>query len=153
MKWITKLFGNTRTDQGGAHAHRASRNFLRLLSPDFDQSFQLPDNFSLEAAKAAQKSRDYLLFNTYRGSQCAVNFANIQAMLHSQEPEIEWSSYEISGIRMYFANNEQFLEVPATPAEGANFFSSLASSEITVQLGGWTIDKSRILIALGSNDE
>ena len=66
MNWITRMF-SSRSRSALVKEIRRTRGFLRLVSPAFDQSFQLPDGFSLELAKSAQKKRGYFLFNTYGG--------------------------------------------------------------------------------------
>lgn len=151
MNWITRMFSSRSRSALVKEIHR-TRGFLRLVSPAFDQSFQLPDGFSLELAKSAQKKRGYFLFNTYGGRRCAINFANIHAIQHSESLEIESSSYEIEGVRIYFASDAQPLEIFASYEEIAMFFSDLASGAAAAQLAGWTIEKARVVLAIASSE-
>lgn len=151
MNWITSMFSSRSQPKQGNETRR-TRGFLRLVSPAFDQSFQLPDGFSLELAKSAQKERGYFLFSTYGGRRCAINFANIHAMQHSESLEIESNSYEIEGVRIHFAGDTQHLEVSASYEESALFFSDLASGSAVAQLAGWTIEKAKVVLAVASSE-
>lgn len=151
MNWIARMFSSISRPKPGKETRR-TRSFLRLVSPAFDQSFQLPDDFSLEMAKSSQKERANFLFSTYGGRRCAINFANINAMQHSESLEIESSSYEIDGVRIHFAGDMQHLEVPASSEEIALFFSDLASGSAVAQLAGWTIEKAKVVLAIASSE-
>lgn len=150
MKWITHFFCRMRSALD--EPERKSRNFLRLISPSFDQSFQLAHDFSLESAREAQKRRGYFFFRTQGGRRVTVNFANIHAMQFSEWYEIDRNTYDVKGIRIYFPGDEEPLEVPATSEEISTFFSDLASESVTAQLGQWTVEKTRLVLAVASSE-
>lgn len=150
MQWITRLFSKIKPSQEKSGC--STRNFLRMISPHFDQSFQLSEEFSLEMAKSAQKKHGYFFFITHGGRQCAINFANIHAMQFTELPEIDRNSFEIEGVRMHFVNDEQPLEIPALPEEIAEFFSNLASESVTAELSGWTVEKASLILAVASSN-